>query len=139
MTPRWKRILAVRSIQRQMAEIQLHRAETDLRNLVDLGARIVTIRDAAQPSTGAQNGLMLRSICELSERLDNAQLALVQPSRNAAQARDRKHIAVVTAKQREMAVDKLQTATAALDEKCADDRQSRTVIFRRMPKFGAVT
>ena len=135
---RWNRILKVRAVQRQMAELQLHRCDTELRNLLDLGERIAAIRGAAQPSKGAQNGTMMRSIAELSARLDSAQMALVNPEHNATEARDRQQRSVVAAKQREMAVEKLQTATRLLDAKRASDRQSRTAIFRKTPIFGGM-
>lgn len=131
---RWKRILKVRAVQRQMAEVQLNRCEADVRNLVDLSQRISAIRDAAQPSAGEHNGMMLRSICELSSRLDTAHLALATPNRNALEARDRQQRAVIAAKQRETAVEKLEANAAAQDAKRAFDRQSRTAIFRRTPK-----
>ena len=97
---RWQRILKVRAVQRQLAELQLHRCEKEVRNLVDLGHRISAIRAAAQPLVGAQNGMMLRSVCELSSRLDTAQRALATPSRNAQEARNRQQHAVVAARQK---------------------------------------
>lgn len=137
-TQRWTRILKVRSIQRQMAEAQLRRCETELHNLVDLGTRISAIRDAAQPSEGAQSGLMMRSVCELSGRLDSAQRALVNPRDNAKTACDRQQKAVLASKQREMAVEKLEAAAFAQIAKQADDKQSRAMIFRKPSHSGDV-
>jgi hypothetical protein len=131
---RWKRIGKVRAVQRHMAEVQLHRCEKELRNLVDLGHRISAIRAAAQPLVGAQNGLMLRSVCELSSRLDSAQRALATPSQNAQEARNRQQHAVVAARQRETAIEKLAANVAAQDAKMAMDRQNRTAIFRKTTK-----
>ena len=133
---RWKRILAIRSVQRQMAEAQLFRCEADLHNLVDLGQRISAIRDAAQPFAGTHDGMMLRSVCELSSRLDSAQAALANPSETATQARDRQQRAVVSAKQRETAVEKLEASVAKREAKEAVDRQSRMSIFRNGTKMG---
>lgn len=132
---RWKRILKVRSVQRQMADVQLHRCETELRNLVGLGTRIAAIRDGAQPSAGAQSALMLRSICELSGRLDSARLALVNPSQNAIETRDRQQRLVIAAKQRETAVEKLDAAKSAQEVKRAHERASRAAIVRNIPKI----
>jgi hypothetical protein len=131
---RWKRIGKVLAVQRQMAAVQLHRCEKELRNLVDLGHRISAIRAAAQPLVGAQNGLMLRSVCELSSRLDSAQRALATPSQNAQEARNRQQHAVVAARQRETAIEKLAANVAAQDAKMAMDRQNRTAIFRKTAK-----
>ena len=136
---RWKRILAIRSVQRQMAEAQFFRCEAELRNLVDLGGRIAAIRDAAQPFAGTHDGLMLRSICELSSRLDSAQVALANPSQSASEARDRQQRAVIAAKQRETAVEKLEVSISRQETKDAVDRQNRTSIFRQANKMGAVT
>ena len=132
---RWKRILKVRAIQRQMAEVQLHRYESELRNIMDLSSRIGTIRNAAQPSAVMQSGLMLRSICELSARLDSARLALVNPSQNATEARDRQQRLVIAAKQRETAVEKLDAAKFAQEVKRAHERASRATIVRNIPKI----
>ncbi len=137
-TARWKRVLAVRSIQRQMAEVQLNRCEAELRNLVGLGDRISSIRHAAQPSAGDHDGMMLHAICELSSRLDSAQSALATPNQNAKAARDRQQRAVTAAKQRETAVEKLETSLLAQDAKNADARQGRTAIFRKPIKTGGV-
>ena len=137
-TARWKRILAVRSVQRQMAEVQLNRCEAELRNLVGLGDRISAIRHAAQPSTGDHDGVLLRAICELSSRLDSAQSALSTPNENAREARDRQKRAVTAAKQRETAVEKLETSLLAQDAKNADARQGRQAIFRKTVKTGGV-
>jgi hypothetical protein len=133
-TQRWKRILKVRAVQRQMAERQLHRCEKELRNLVDLGHRISDIRTAAQPLPGAQNGMMLRLVCELSSRLDSAQRALAAPNRNAQEARNRQQHAVITARQRETAIEKIAANVAAQDAKHAVDRQNRAAIFRKAAK-----
>ena len=137
-TARWKRVLAVRSIQRQMAEVQLNRCEAELRNLVGLGDRISSIRHAAQPSAGDHDGMMLHAICELSSRLDSAQSALATPNQNAKAARDRQQRAVTAAKQRETAVEKLEISLLAQDAKNADARQDRTAIFRKPIKTGGV-
>ncbi len=137
-TARWKRVLAVRSIQRQMAEVQLNRCEAELRNLVGLGDRISSIRHAAQPSAGDHDGMMLHAICELSSRLDSAQSALATPNQNAKAARDRQQRAVTAAKQRETAVEKLEISLLGQDAKNADARQGRTAIFRKPIKTGGV-
>ena len=131
---RWQRLLKVRAVQRQMAELQLHRCEKELRNLCDLGGRISAIRAAAQILVGLQNGLMLRSVCELSSRLDSAQRALATPRQNAQDARNRQQHAVVAARQRETAIEKLAANVAAQDAKHAVDRQNRAAIFRKPAK-----
>lgn len=138
-TARWKRILAVRSVQRQMAEVQLNRCEAELRNLAGLGDRISAIRNAAQPSAGDHDGMLLHAICELSSRLDSAQSALATPNQNAREARDRQRRAVTAAKQRETAVEKLEISLLAQDAKNADARQGRTAIFRKPVKAGEIT
>lgn len=134
---RWKRILAVRAVQKRMAEVELSSCEAELRSLVNLSTRIAAIRDDNQPIMGAQDGLMLRSISELSARLDSAQLALVNPSQNAAHARDRQQRAVVTAMQRELAVEKIHASKVTQDAKRAEDRLTKLAIFRRSSGLGA--
>jgi hypothetical protein len=122
-----------------MAEVQLHRCEEELRNLVELERRISAIRAAAQPSVGAQNGMMLRSVCELSSRLDAAHRTLATPSQNAQEARNRQQHVVVAARQRETAIEKLAANTAAEDAKHALDRQNRAAVFRKAAKSGGMS
>jgi hypothetical protein len=128
---RWQRLLKARAVQRHIAEVQLHRCEKELRNLADLRHRISAIRAAAQILVGTENGLMLRSVCELSSRLDSAQRALAAPSQNAQDARNRQQHAVVAARQRETAIEKLAANGAAQDAKHAVERESRAAIFRK--------
>lgn len=135
---RWKRMSKVRAVQRQVAEVQLNHCETELRNLLDLGARIAAIRDGVQPSAGPHNGLMLASNCELSARLDTAQRALANPRQSAAQARTRQQRTVTAAKQRETAVEKLEAATSAQTAKRTDERQSRVSMIRTRAKLGGM-
>lgn len=133
---RWKRILAVRGIQRQMAEIKMNKYAADVANLTELGHRIGAIRGAAQPISGAHDGAALHSACELTARLDTAQQTLANPTRVAIETRDRQQRAVIAAKQSEMIVDKLTNAFTAKDAKLSDDRQSRTAIFRKPSSSG---
>lgn len=128
---RWKRIQAVRAIQRQLAELNLSRCEKDVRNLTDLGQRIALIRRTAVPTTGIDTSVMLRAHCELATRLDGAQAALVTPQRQATEARDRQSTAVRDAKQREMAIDKIAVSAIADAQKQSSERESTSFIFRK--------
>lgn len=128
---RWKRIQAVRAIQRQLAELNLSRCEKEVRNLTDLGQRIALIRRTAVPTMGIDTSVMLRAHCELATRLDGAQAALVTPQRQAAEARDRQSTAVRDAKQREMAIDKIAVSAIADAQKQSSERESTSFIFRK--------
>lgn len=87
-TARRKRIIRVRSVEHQMAEANLARANSELANLVELGKRLETLRTDLAMAKGAVAGRALNTIGELGMRLDMAKENLVAPTAGASARRD---------------------------------------------------
>ncbi|PKP97864.1 MAG: hypothetical protein CVT74_12790 [Alphaproteobacteria bacterium HGW-Alphaproteobacteria-13] len=87
-TARRKRIIRVRSVEHQMAEANLARANGELANLVELAQRLETLRVDLAMAKGAVAGRALNSIGELAMRLDMAKENLAAPLAGASERRD---------------------------------------------------
>ncbi|APZ98614.1 hypothetical protein BWQ93_08955 [Sphingopyxis sp. QXT-31] len=87
-TARRKRIIRVRSVEHQMAEANLARANSELANLVELGKRLEVLRTDLAMAKGAVAGRALNTIGELGMRLDMAKENLVAPTAGASARRD---------------------------------------------------
>jgi len=87
-TARRKRIIRVRSVEHQLAEANLARANGELANLVELAKRLETLRVDLAMAKGAVAGRALNTIGELAMRLDLAQENLTAPLSNASARRD---------------------------------------------------
>ncbi len=87
-TARRKRIIRVRTVEHQMAEANLARANGELASLVELAKRLETLRVDLAMAKGAVAGGALNTIGELSMRLDIAQENLTAPLAGASARRD---------------------------------------------------
>ncbi len=87
-TARRKRIIRVRTVEHQMAEANLARANGELANLVELAKRLETLRVDLAMAKGAVAGGALNTIGELAMRLDMAKENLTAPLSNASARRD---------------------------------------------------
>ncbi|SKB41633.1 hypothetical protein [Sphingopyxis flava] len=87
-TARRKRIIRVRSVEHQMAEANLARANGELANLVELAKRLETLRVDLAMAKGEVAGRALNSIGELAVRLDMAKENLTAPLSHASARRD---------------------------------------------------
>ena len=87
-TARRKRIIRVRTVEHQMAEANLARANGELASLVELARRLETLRVDLAMAKGAVAGGALNTIGELAMRLDIAQENLTPPLVNASSRRD---------------------------------------------------
>ena len=87
-TARRKRIIRVRTVEHQLAEANLARANGELANLVELAKRLETLRVDLAMAKGAVAGRALNTIGELAMRLDIAQESLTAPLAGASQRRD---------------------------------------------------
>src|SRR3546814_3900249 len=91
-TARRKRIIRVRSVEHQMAEANLARANGELANLVELAKRLETLRVDLAMAKGAVAGRELNTIGELAMRLDMAKENLTAPlDRASAHRRSEEH------------------------------------------------
>ncbi|HMO74705.1 MAG TPA: hypothetical protein PKD99_11265 [Sphingopyxis sp.] len=87
-TARRKRIIRVRSVEHQMAEANLARANGELANLVELSKRLEALRADLAVAKGAVAGRALNTIGELGARLDMARENLAAPMAGASARRD---------------------------------------------------
>lgn len=87
-TARRKRIIRVRTVEHQMAEANLARANGELASLVELSRRLETLRIDLAMAKGAVAGRALNTIGELGMRLDMAKENLTAPLSNASARRD---------------------------------------------------
>lgn len=85
---RRKRIIRVRTVEHQLAEASLARANGELANLVELAKRLETLRVDLAMAKGAVAGRALNSIGELAMRLDMAKENLTAPLSSASARRD---------------------------------------------------
>lgn len=87
-TARRKRIIRVRTVEHQMAEANLARANGELASLVELSKRLEVLRVDLAMAKGAVAGRALNTIGELGMRLDMAKENLAAPLVNAGVRRD---------------------------------------------------
>src|SRR3546814_20003340 len=83
-----KLIIRVRSVEHQLAEANLARANGELANLVELAKRLETLRVDLAMAKGAVAGRALNTIGELAMRLDMAKENLSAPLDRANAHRD---------------------------------------------------
>jgi len=87
-TARRKRIIRVRTVEHQLAEANLARANGELASLVELAKRLETLRSDLAIAKGAVAGRALNTMGELAMRLDMAKENLVAPLAGASARRD---------------------------------------------------
>ncbi|ALH82454.1 hypothetical protein [Sphingopyxis macrogoltabida] len=85
---RRKRIIRVRTVEHQMAEANLARANGELASLVELAKRLETLRTDLAMAKGAVAGRALNTMGELAMRLDMAKENLAAPLAGASARRD---------------------------------------------------
>jgi hypothetical protein len=118
---RRKRIIRVRSVEHQLAEANLARANGELANLVELARRLETLRSDLAIAKGAVAGRALNTVGELAMRLDLAQENLTAPLSNASARRDQ----MGTLAQRAMAKEESAVRLYEKSRKSAEAEQER--------------
>ncbi len=78
-TARRKRIIRVRTVEHQMAEANLARANGELASLVELSRRLEALRADLAVARGVVAGRALNTVGELGMRLDMAKENLATP------------------------------------------------------------
>ena len=87
-TARRKRIIRVRTVEHQMAEANLARANGELASLVELSRRLEALRADLAVARGVVAGRALNTVGELGVRLDMAKENLATPLVNASARRN---------------------------------------------------
>lgn len=115
-TARRKRIIRVRSVEHQMAEANLARANGELANLVELSQRLESLRSDLAVAKGMIAGRAMNSVGELAMRLDMAKESLVTPMQNASSRRDQMNHLAQRAMMKEESAQRLYDRTRKADE-----------------------
>lgn len=143
-TARRKRIIRVRSVEHQLAEANLARANGELANLVELAKRLETLRVDLAVAKGAVAGRALNSVGELAMRLDLAQENLTAPLSNASARCDRMGALVQRAMVKEESAVRLYESSRKSAEVEAERRsdanrphRARTAMRLRLIEGGA--
>ena len=122
-TARRKRIIRVRTVEHQMAEANLARANGELASLVELAKRLETLRVDLAMAKGAVAGRALNTIGELGMRLDMAKENLVAPLVNASSRRDQAGVVAQSAMVKEESAVRLYERSRLSD---AREQERRT-------------
>lgn len=110
LAKRRHRILKIRTVERQLAELTLARSSREVQHISGLGDRITALRTACCCGTGIHQGTALRASCEMAGRLDVAREAISTSLATAAAYHNSQKNSFVSAKQRESGAEKLATA-----------------------------
>ncbi|WP_293701098.1 MULTISPECIES: hypothetical protein [unclassified Sphingopyxis] len=122
-TARRKRIIRVRTVEHQMAEANLARANGELASLVELARRLETLRIDLAMAKGAVAGGALNTIGELAMRLDLAQENLTAPLVNASARRDQAGVLAQSAMAKEESAVRLYERSRKSAEAEAERRR----------------
>lgn len=107
LVDRRQRILSVRARQTRIARIRLAEAQRRLERLEGTAGQLVRMAATLSPNEGPTDGLSLRALGELGERLGQAAHHMCTPIADAANARDRKLADNILAEQKESTAEKM--------------------------------
>ena len=122
-TARRKRIIRVRTVEHQMAEANLARANGELASLVELSRRLEALRADLAVARGVVAGRALNTVGELGVRLDMAKENLVAPLVNASSRRDQAGVVAQSAMVKEESAVRLYERSRLSD---AREQERRT-------------
>lgn len=130
-TARRKRIIRVRTVEHQMAEANLARANGELASLVELAKRLETLRADLAVAKGAVAGRALNTIGELGMRLDVAKDNLVAPLSHASAHRDHMGALAQSAMVKEESATRLYERSRRSEAEEAERRSDANRPYRR--------
>ena len=130
-TARRKRIIRVRTVEHQMAEANLARANGELASLVELSKRLETLRADLAMAKGEVAGRALNTIGELGMRLDMAKENLVAPLVNASSRRDQAGVVAQSAMVKEESAVRLYERSRLSDVREQERRTDANRPHRR--------
>ncbi len=119
---RRRRILSVRARQTRIARIRLAEAQRRLERLEGTASQLLRMAATLTPDHGPTDGLSLRALGELGERLGNAAHHMRAPIADAADARDLKLAENIQAERQESTAEKM---TERADRQAAHQRAIR--------------
>jgi len=127
-TARRKRIIRVRTVEHQMAEANLARANGELASLVELSRRLEALRADLAVARGVVAGRALNTVGELGVRLDMAKENLATPLVNASARRDEMGVLAQSALMKEESAVRLYERS----RKSAEDEMERPADANRL-------
>lgn len=130
LVARRQRILSVRARQTRIARLRLAEAQRRLERLETTAGQLVRMAATLSPGEGATDGLSLRTLSELGERLGNAAHHMKAPIADAAGARDLKLADNILAERNESTAEKMADRTRRQAEYQRDTRTAANRPFR---------
>ncbi len=139
LSQRRRHILKIRAVNRRMAEQLFGQSEADLRHATKICDRVATLRATIGSERGIRPGSELRAESEMIVRLDGALTNITSSMLSLTQQRDRQRKIFLSARQNEIAAEKLVEAGVKAEHERHERRQDKARIFRRtadLPEFG---
>ncbi len=128
---RRQRILSVRARQTRIARIRLAEAQRRLERLEGTAGQLVRMAATLSPDQGTTDGISLRALGELGERLGNAAHHMRAPIADAAGARDLKLADNIVAERNESTAEKMADRAERQSEYQRDIRTAANRPFRQ--------
>lgn len=132
---RRRRILKIRTVERQLAELAMARSSREVQHISGLGNRIAALRAASCCGTGIHQGTDLRANCEMAGRLDVARKATSTSLATAAAYHSSQKDSFVSAKQRESGAEKLATAARQEAAVARESKENASRVLRTKSDF----
>jgi hypothetical protein len=137
LTARRLRLLRLRSIEHRVASAKLASADVALSKLIDVANRIVALRGQLNVGEGESNGSTLRTVCEMSQRLDGARSGLAGPMSDARATREECRALRAIANRKKESAAKLHEHAARTDAVLRERRADANRPYRpRSSKIG---
>lgn len=127
---RRQRILSVRARQTRIARLRLAEAQRRLERLKGTASQLARMAATLRPDQGQTDGLSLRALGELGERLGNASHQMRAPIADAVDARDLKLADNIRAERQESTAEKMADRAARQAEVQRDLRSDANRPFR---------
>lgn len=130
LVARRQRILSVRARQTRIARIRLAEAQRRLERLEGTASQLVRMAASLSTDAGPTDGISLRALGEMGERLGNAAHQMQAPIADAAGARDMKLAENIAAERNESSAEKMADRAARQAEHQRDIRTAANRPFR---------
>jgi hypothetical protein len=134
-TERRRKLLRLRTIQAKAADMRVVEADAHLESLFRIKARLSSLRQSLVPTHGETDGLALKSMAEMAQRIDAADTRLTDPILDARHGRDTAQAERILARRNEESASRLHQRAALVEELARDQRDAAQRVHRR-PRVG---
>ena len=135
LVARRARILSVRTRQTRIARVRLAEAQRRLERLEGTVGQLRRMAASLSAAAGPTDGISLRALGELGERLGNAAHHMQAPIADAADARDVKRVENIAAERNESSAEKMADRAARQADYQRDIRAAANRPFRPRPSL----